>query len=242
MLLRDMAGMGGENRAELLGRALVGSDAALEKARPFLTEYTAAQLIRANLLRELAGLRGENRAERMAQAMAAYDELLELLPTSPLDLATVQTNRASLVDIDAGTVIREFLTPADRGSGITCDTVSLWIASTYNRKLIKVDPQTGQLQAEYESPGSGVVKWGEPNPKAVATGGHGLEWRAGELFWPCLPRPKSSFFAPATPPSSVAPAPGIRPHGVGLGSDGALCRRQQLPRVFQTRYRRRAGP
>ncbi|MCW5977449.1 MAG: hypothetical protein KIT09_05200 [Bryobacteraceae bacterium] len=144
-----------------------------------------------------------------------------------------ETNKASLVEIDSGRLVREIDTPADRGSGITFDGQSLWIASTYNRKLIRVDPATGELQAEFESPGSGVVKWGNPSPNAVSTGGHGLEWRRGELFLAVPPAAK--IFVLNSRNASVArflPAPGIRPHGLGWDPDGSLWCAESNYRAF----------
>mgnify|MGYP005845304009 CR=1 FL=1 len=144
-----------------------------------------------------------------------------------------QTNKVSLVEIDSGRVIRELETPADRASGITMEGTSLWIASTYNRKLIKIDAETGQLQTEYDSPGSGVVKWGNPSPNAVSTGGHGLEWKGGELYLSVPPAVK--IFVLRSRDASVIrsfPSPGIRPHGLGWDPDGALWCAESNYRAF----------
>jgi len=54
-----------------------------------------------------------------------------------------ETNRAALVRYDDGHVIRQFDTETDRGSGITFDGEAVWIASTYNRLLVRVDAQNG---------------------------------------------------------------------------------------------------
>ncbi len=134
-----------------------------------------------------------------------------------------QNNKVYLVGLTSGRVEHEIQTAADRGSGITHDGSSLWVASTYNRKLLKIDPESGQTLAEFDSPGSGIVKWGTPSPKAVATGGHGLEWRRGELFL-AVP-PAASIYVLKAQDGSVArkfPAPGIRPHGLGWDPDGTL--------------------
>jgi len=83
----------------------------------------------------------------------------------------------ALVHFHDGSVIREFATETDRGSGITFDGSALWIASTYNRMLVQVDAHSGKTLKQFPSPGSGLVKWGPRGTHAQPTGAHGLEWR-----------------------------------------------------------------
>ncbi|MEK7406806.1 MAG: hypothetical protein AAB225_17150 [Acidobacteriota bacterium] len=146
-----------------------------------------------------------------------------------------QTNRASLVRFEDGSVIREFATETDRGSGITVEGAALWIASTYNRLLVKVDARTGKTLKELPSPGSGFVKWSRPGPKATPTGAHGLEYRNGEL-WVSVP-PSATIYAVNPDGGAVLrsfPAPGIRPHGLGWDPDGSLwCAETNLRSFFK---------
>src|SRR5512146_1342835 len=83
------------------------------------------------------------------------------------------TNRVTLVHYEDGHVIRQFDTETDRGSGITFDGTSLWIASTYDSRLVKIDPQTGKTLRQFRCPGSGVVKWGPRSAHPHPTGAHG---------------------------------------------------------------------
>ena len=66
-------------------------------------------------------------------------------------------NKAYLVSYAGGKVLREFLTEADRASGITFDGASLWIGSTYNREIIRCDANNGRTLARYFTPGAGVI-------------------------------------------------------------------------------------
>ena len=144
-----------------------------------------------------------------------------------------QTNRVSLCEFRSGNIKHEIDTEADRGSGLTFDGTSLWISSTYNRKLIKVDAETGATLAEFDSPGSGVVKWGNPNPDAQPTGGHGVEWRDGRLFL-AIP-PAASIYVVKSSDGSVVrsfPSPGIRPHGIAWDPDGSLWCADSIYRSF----------
>jgi glutamine cyclotransferase len=123
------------------------------------------------------------------------------------------TNQVSLVSY-TGEVLRTFDTESDRGSGITQMGEALWLASTYNCKILKVDKASGQTLAEFDTPG------------AAKTGAHGLEVRDGKLWI-------------ATPPSATIyqvdianggfevlrsiPAPGNRPHGLAWAGDDLWC-------------------
>lgn len=134
-----------------------------------------------------------------------------------------ETNKVSLVRWTDGHVIREFATETDRGSGITFDGSALWTASTYNRLLLRIDPQSGKTLKEFPSPGSGLVKWGTRNEHSTPTGAHGLEYLRDEL-WVAVP-PSATIYV-VNPGSGAVlrsfPAPGVRPHGIGWDPDGSL--------------------
>jgi streptogramin lyase len=92
---------------------------------------------------------------------------------------------------------------------VTDDGTTLWIASTYNRKILRVDRNTGATLAEFETPG------------AEKTGAHGLEWRDGKLW---LATPPAATLYQVDPDNGCAviksyPAPGNRPHGLGWHGD-----------------------
>jgi streptogramin lyase len=84
-------------------------------------------------------------------------------------------NRAYLVSYTDGRVLRQFLTEADRASGITFDGTSLWIGSTYNREIVRCDANDGKTLARFYTPGAGVIyktTWDPParsSPLAART-------------------------------------------------------------------------
>jgi len=143
------------------------------------------------------------------------------------------TNRAALVHYDDGRVIRQFDTETDRGSGITFDGEAVWIASTYNRLLVRVDAQNGRTLKKMPSPGSGLVKWGPRSGHPEATGAHGLEWRRGELWVAVPPAVRVFLLDPSdgTERRSFS-APGVRPHGIGWDPDGSLWVTESIYRSF----------
>jgi len=141
-----------------------------------------------------------------------------------------QTGTVSLVAFSNGSVRHEIPTMAQQGSGITAegsgvtsDTVSLWITSTGNRKLLQVDPETGLTRAEFDCPGSGVVQWDGPGASPLPIGGQGVEWNRGEIL--IASQPSASVFSIKPRDGTVVseiPTPGVRPHGLGWDPDGSL--------------------
>jgi sugar lactone lactonase YvrE len=143
------------------------------------------------------------------------------------------TNRVALVRYEDGGVIRQFETETDRGSGITFDGTALWIASTYNRLLVRVDAQSGHTLKKLPSPGSGLVKWGPRSTHPQPTGAHGLEWRRGELWAAVPPAVRVYLLNPEDGSERRSfPAPGIRPHGIGWDPDGSLWVTESIYRSF----------
>ena len=153
-------------------------------------------------------------------------------------------NHIYLISYEDGKILRDLPTEADRASGITFDGENLWLASTYNRLILKVSPQTGKTITEYYTPGAGVIyrMTGDPaartsplakpaalkpTPPASATadrwparspgtGAHGLEWRDGRL-WMAAPPARTLYRI--DPKNWVVeqkfPTAANRPHGMG---------------------------
>lgn len=132
-------------------------------------------------------------------------------------------NKIYRQDFESGEVLFEAQTDTVHSSGITLGGGYIWIASTYESKIAKLDPATGKTVAKYDSPGAGVVAWREDAADAQATGAHGLEWRDGLLYV-------------ASPPSQMIhvmnaeswqevrrfPSGGLRVHGIAWGAQGRL--------------------
>ena len=66
-------------------------------------------------------------------------------------------NRVYLVSYEDGKVLRGFGTEADRASGITFDGEAIWLASTYDRLIVRSDAMTGKTIQKYVAPGSGPI-------------------------------------------------------------------------------------
>ncbi len=66
-------------------------------------------------------------------------------------------SKAYLVSYADGRMLRSFPTETDRSSGITFDGTSLWIGSTYNRQIVRVDAHSGKTMEKHFTPGAGVI-------------------------------------------------------------------------------------
>jgi streptogramin lyase len=142
-----------------------------------------------------------------------------------------QDNRAYLVSPRDGKVLRKLDTECDRGSGLAFDGEFLWLDSTYNCRILKIDAKTGKTLGTFPCPGSGPVKW--PNARAAKpeipnpvsglyrptsiTGGHGMEWRNGKLWVAVPPSQQLYRIDPANKfmVDFMFRTPGDRPHGLG---------------------------
>ena len=125
------------------------------------------------------------------------------------------------LDYRDGSVLLKLQTEASHASGITLGDGYIWVASTYDRRLLKLDPQTGATVAAYDTPGAGVVPW-RHDEEAPRTGAHGLEWVDGRL-WVATP-PSQTIYQMDPSTMTVVhsfPAPGPRPHGLAW-EDGYL--------------------
>ncbi len=123
-----------------------------------------------------------------------------------------KTNQAALVSF-AGETLKTLNTASDRGSGITDAGPALWLASTYDRKILRVDPGTGETLEHFDTPG------------AVGTGAHGLEIRDGRL-WMAVPPAATIYQVEPGNGFEVVhsiPAPGDRPHGIAWEGRDLWC-------------------
>lgn len=172
-------------------------------------------------------------------------------------------NKAYLVSYTNGKVLREFVTDADRASGITFDGEALWIGSTYNREIVRCDAKTGKTLARYFTPGAGVIyktPWDPPGrsspllknssapseparpaqpskptaPNTLGTGAHGQEWKDGKLW---MAVPPSRMIYRIDPKTWVVeqqfPTAGNRPHGIGWEGRYLWCTDSNLNAFFK---------
>jgi streptogramin lyase len=163
-------------------------------------------------------------------------------------------NRAYLVKYEGGALVRKLDTDCKAGSGITHDGEALWLASTYSREILRIDPQSGKTLKKFPSPGAGPVAWSAgrqsplaPPPKAqqantapsnpaprASTGAHGLEWKDGKLYISNPPSQKVYRVNPETwAVEREWKTAGDRPHGLGWEGKYLWCVDSNLNAFFR---------
>ena len=123
-------------------------------------------------------------------------------------------NHLYKLSYDDGSVLARLPTETVHSSGVTEGGGYLWVASTYSCELFKLDYE-GNTVARYDTPGKGVVAFGDPNNPRV-TGAHGMEWVDDENMWVAVPPAQRVYLMD---PGSMRvkrsiPSPDIRPHGL----------------------------
>jgi glutamine cyclotransferase len=128
-----------------------------------------------------------------------------------------------VLDYETGKPLRVLESESVKGSGITLEGDHVWLASTYDRTIIKADRATGKTLAKFDTPGAGVVPWAT-KPDQPATGAHGLEWRDGQL-WIATPPSGTIYVMDPTNGQVIRSfkAPGYRPHGLAWEGDYLWC-------------------
>ena len=87
-------------------------------------------------------------------------------------------------DYESGEVLFEAQTDTAHSSGITLGDGSLWIASTFELKIARLDPATGQTIAKLDSPGNGVVSWVADQRMAASREPTASSGRTARCTWP----------------------------------------------------------
>ena len=125
-------------------------------------------------------------------------------------------SRVHLLEWSTGKILKEIQTDTDRSSGITLDNEgNIWISSTYNCKIYKVNQESGKTIEIYDSPGAGINATRELIENSEKTGDHGLEWKDGKLY---IASPPSQYIHEMDPENWVelnrTKVPGFRVHGI----------------------------
>ena len=108
--------------------------------------------------------------------------------------------KAYLLDWATGATLQEFQTATEHSSGITLDgDGNLWITSTWQLDVVKIDPRTGMELARYPDPGAGLTAQAEQaGPNGKRTGSHGIEWRDGRIYLTAPPTQRLHVMDAAT--------------------------------------------
>ena len=138
-------------------------------------------------------------------------------------IADQDEGRAFLVAPDDGAVIRSFSTGAGKSSGVTFGHGALWMCSnglpktrpptavdTAHTRIVKTDPRTGAMLAQFRAPDDSDV--------------HGLEWTSEGLWLTTLDRRALTLVdAESLAARRAIPVPLDRAHGLGWDGNALWC-------------------
>jgi streptogramin lyase len=124
-------------------------------------------------------------------------------------------NHLYKLDYRDGSIIEKLPTETDRSSGVTLGGGYIWVASTYNCLLYRLN-MDGTTSEKYDTPGKGIVAFARDPASARVTGAHGMEWIDDDNMWVAVPPAQRVYLMePGTMKVKHSiPSPDVRPHGL----------------------------
>ncbi len=131
--------------------------------------------------------------------------------------------KVHLIDWASGNVLHEFDTETEHSSGITLGDGAVWVTSTFQLEVVKIDPVNGNTIARYPDPGAGLTSGRELTGDTKKSGSHGIEWRDGKVYVAGPPTQRVHVMdAYSWDEIGQFPTGGLRVHGIGWDPDGKL--------------------
>lgn len=127
------------------------------------------------------------------------------------------------LDWDSGEVLHEFDTETEHSSGITLGDEAVWITSTFQLEVVKIDPKDGTTLERYRDPGAGLTSGRELSGDTKESGSHGIEWKDGKVYVAGPPTQRIHIMDAETwEEVGQFQTGGLRVHGIGWGENGML--------------------
>ena len=121
-------------------------------------------------------------------------------------------SRLYKLDYDTGEAMVDVPTDTYKSSGITAGGGHVWVASTHNSRLYKLD-EDGKTIEFYEPPGTGVRDSRDTGPDYNRP--HGMEWVDGKMWVAAKPALRIYLIdAETMKVERSIPTPGSAPHGI----------------------------
>lgn len=140
-------------------------------------------------------------------------------------------SRLYKLDYDTGEAIVDVPTETYKSSGMTVGGGHVWIASTHNSRLYKLN-EDGSAVKFYDPPGTGVRDPRDAGPDYNRP--HGMEWIDGKMWVATKPALRIYLIdAETLEVERSIPTPGAAPHGIAWDGETIWC----ADRVMQTIHR-----
>ena len=131
-------------------------------------------------------------------------------------------NHVYLLDYETGQPYVDVETETYKSSGITLIREELWVSSTHNSRIYRLE-KDGSTIEYFEPPGLNDVDPRDSGPDYIRP--HGLEWMNNSTVWVSVkPALRNYLFDISTRRIIKSiPTPGVAPHGLAWDGEGLWC-------------------
>ena len=139
--------------------------------------------------------------------------------------------RLQKLDYETGEPMLDVPTETYRSSGITCAGEQVWVASTHNSRLYKLN-QDGTTIEYHEPPGTGLHDERDKGPSYNRP--HGMEW-LGDSMWVAI-KPALRLYlldAETLEVQRSIPTPGAAPHGIAWDGETMWCADRAMQKIHR---------
>ncbi len=146
-------------------------------------------------------------------------------------ISAANGSRLCKLDYESGEAMVDVPTETYRSSGLTLTDENVWVASTHNSRLYKLN-EDGSTASFHEPPGTGVH---DPRDTGRSYNRpHGMEWIDGSMWVTIKPALRLYLIdAETLEVQHSIPTPGAAPHGIAWDGEAIWC----ADRAMQTVHR-----
>ena len=139
--------------------------------------------------------------------------------------------RLQKLDYETGEAMLDVRTETYRSSGITCADEQVWVASTHNSRLYKLN-QDGSTIEYCEPPGTGIHDPRDRGPSYNRP--HGMEW-LGDAMWVVIKPALRLYLLDAATLEILhhIPTPGAAPHGIAWDGETLWCADRAMQKIHR---------
>ena len=139
--------------------------------------------------------------------------------------------RLQKLDYETGEAMLDVTTDTYRSSGLTCTDEQVWVASTHNSRLYKLNLD-GTTVEYCEPPGTGLHDPRDKGPSYNRP--HGMEW-LGDTMWVAI-KPALRLYVLDSETLEVRhfiPTPGAAPHGIAWDGETLWCADRAMQKIHR---------
>ncbi|MCE2457377.1 MAG: hypothetical protein J4G14_06130 [Dehalococcoidia bacterium] len=140
-------------------------------------------------------------------------------------------SRLQKLDYETGEAMIDVTTETFRSSGLTVGGGNVWVASTHNSRLYKLNDD-GSTVSFHEPPGSDV--WDPRDTGPNYNRPHGMEWM-GDTIW-IAAKPALRLYlvdSETLEPRHSIPTPGAAPHGIAWDGETLWCADRAMQKIHR---------